>query len=367
VLAITLAERGIGPAIVGLLLTTALISGALFSLASGTLVERIGRRATLIAGAVAMAICGALLAVAQEPALFAAAALLGTLSPGLQEVGPFGAIEQAAIAEIPNGAMTRRFAVYNIVGAFAAALGGLVAAIVPSNALLWAYGVIGVVLAVIYSVTFAHTPYSVEPASEDRATQSTTRLELGVVERLSLLFGLDALAGGFVVQSFIAYWLHLRFGVDTHVLGLLFFGMNTLAALSLLAAPPLAKAIGLLNTMIATHLPSNILLILVPMMPTFPLAAGALLARFALSQMDVPTRQAYTMLLVPPHQRTRAAGLTAAVRPAGAAFAPLFAGLAIGGSAFGLPFYVAGGLKIVYDLTLFAMFRRIKLEPRPSE
>ncbi|GAC1629201.1 MAG: MFS transporter [Vulcanimicrobiaceae bacterium] len=363
VLAVTLAERGLAPGTVGFILSVALVAGAITSLGSGPLVGRFGRTSVLFAAAVAMAVSGALLALAEQPALFAFAALLGTISPGGQEVGPFGAVEQAAIAEDDRGTMTQRFATYNIVGAFATAGGALIAAIVPTQALLWAYGGVGLALAALYAATFADAPVITRALPPSRDTFLNKTRKLGIVERLTFLFGIDALAGGFVVQSFVAYWLHVRFGVDAHVLGVLFFATNVLNALSLIVAARLAKIFGLLETMVFTHLPSSIFLVLVPLAPSFTLAAVALLARAAISQMDVPTRQAYTMALVPPDDRTRAAGMTAAVRPAAAAVAPLLAGLAVGNAAFALPFYIAGGLKIAYDLVLFATFRRVAIVP----
>ena len=358
-----LGEHGFPASGVGAILTVALVAGAAFSFGTGALVDRLGRRTTLVLAAVAMAATGMLLALSQSPVELVCAALLGTLSPGGQEVGPFAAIEQAAIAEVTVGTATRRFATYNIVGAFATAIGALIAAVVPSEALFWGYGCVGLGLAGIYAVTFPQERPGRRHAAPRPAVLRSRAPQLGVVERLTLLFGLDALAGGFAVQSFIAYWLHLRFGTDARAIGALFFGTNVLAALSLLAATRLAERIGLLKTMVVTHLPSNVLLLIVPLMPSFPLAAIVLLGRAALSQMDVPTRQAYTMTLVPPAERTRAAGLTAAVRPAAAAAAPVLAGLALGGAGFGLPFYLAGGLKIVYDLAIFATFRNVALPP----
>jgi MFS family permease len=175
-----------------------------------------------------------------------------------------------------------------------------------------------------------------------------------------MLYAVDALAGGFVVQSFLAYWLHIRFGADQHSLGLVFFGANTLSALSYPVAAWLSTRIGLLRTMVFTHLPSNVLLCAVPMMPTFALATAVLLLRFALSQMDVPTRQAFTLETVAQEERTHAAALTNAVRPAAAAIAPVFAGLALQSAAFGLPFFIAGGLKIIYDIAMLNLFAQSK-------
>jgi MFS family permease len=370
VLAIAVAARGLDAAGVGAFLTVALLSGAVFSLATGALVTRLGQRATLILAAFAMAVSGALLALAQHSPALLVAALLGTLSPGGQEVGPFGAIEQAALGMDSSGETMQRFAIYNLVASAAAALGALVVSFVPVTALLWGYAAAGLVLAALYT-TFSNPPAAprdvdaVAKASAQpeqlRKPERRRNLRFGTIERLALLFGVDALAGGFVIQSFIAYWLRLRFGVDAHALGVLFFGTNVLTAASFALAAPLSKRFGLLNTMVFTHLPSNVLLLIVPLMPTFPLAAAVLLARFALSQMDVPTRQAYTMALAPVDERPRAAGLTNAVRPAAAAIAPFLSGLALQGAAFGLPFFLAGGLKVAYDLTLFATFRKVRL------
>ena len=178
------------------------------------------------------------------------------------------------------------------------------------------------------------------------------------------MFSVDAFAGGLIAQTLLALFFHLRFGADLEMLGALFFGANLLAALSFLAAPWLAKRFGLLNTMVFTHLPSNILLMLVPLMPTFPLAAALLLVRQCLSQLDVPTRQAYTMALVDPSERTAAASVTSLARSAGSATSPILAGVLLQGPllALGLPLLLAGGLKAAYDLALWAVFHRVPEE-----
>ena len=175
------------------------------------------------------------------------------------------------------------------------------------------------------------------------------------------LFSLDAFGGGFVIQSLAAYWFHERFGVQPAALGGIFFGANLLAGLSALYAARLAARFGLVNTMVFTHLPSNVLLILVPLMPNLPLAIAVLMLRFSISQMDVPTRQSYVMAVVPPEERSAAAGVTGVARTTGAAISPLLAGL------FSRPpgharlfFYLAGGLKIVYDLLLYRSFVKIR-------
>ncbi len=181
----------------------------------------------------------------------------------------------------------------------------------------------------------------------------------GVVLKLSGLFALDAFAGGFVIQSMVAYWFHIKFGADAGLLGSIFFGANILAGVSALLAARIASRIGLINTMVFTHIPSNVLLCLVPLMPSLPWAIAVLMLRFSISQMDVPTRQSYTMAVVAPDERSAASGVTTIARSVGAAISPALAGtmLAIP-SLLSAPFLVAGGLKIVYDLLLYRSFRK---------
>jgi MFS family permease len=182
-----------------------------------------------------------------------------------------------------------------------------------------------------------------------------------VVLKLSSLFAMDAFAGGLLVQSFMAYWFHVRFGVDSGILGSIFFGANILAGISALLAVRLADRFGLINTMVFTHIPSNILLMLVPLMPTLPLAIAMLLIRFSISQMDVPTRQSYTMAVVAPDERSAAAGVTAIARSIGASLSPVLTGLLFSvPMLFSTPFFISGGLKIIYDLLLYREFRSVR-------
>ena len=178
--------------------------------------------------------------------------------------------------------------------------------------------------------------------------------------RLSALFGLDAFAGGLVVQSIVAYWFHLRWGLSPETLGVLFFWVGVLSGLSLLAAGWLARRFGLLNTMVFTHLPSNLLLVLVPLAPTAWLAVLLFLARMSVSQMDVPTRKSYTMAVVAPEERTAAAGITNVARSSAGAASPALSGLVMGAGALGLPFFVAGGIKILYDGLVYLAFREVR-------
>ena len=358
--ALYLASAGFAPLAVGAALSVSLVAGAAFLASASRIVGRFGERTTLVTAAIVMSAAGALLAIHAAPAAIVVACLLGTLSAGGQEVGPFAAVEQHAIAQVSSGASTAHaFATYNLAGAFALALGALAAGAIPTSSIPWSYAGCGLVLVAIYAS--AALPRAAAPAAAtppDAPARQTARF--GTAERLAALFGVDALAGGFVVQSFIAYWLHLRYGADQQSLALVLFGANTLSAFSYPVAAWLSTKIGLLRTMVFTHLPSNVLLCLVPLAPTYEAAIALILARFALSQMDVPTRQAFTMEAVAPSERVHAAALTNAVRPAAAAIAPVFAGLAVQTAAMGVPFFVAGGLKIVYDLAVYSAFKRMK-------
>jgi predicted MFS family arabinose efflux permease len=220
--------------------------------------------------------------------------------------------------------------------------------------------VIGLLLAVL----FTRLSSSVEAVHSDPGPtwyQLGLHRSRGVVLKLSALFGLDAFAGGFVVQSLVAYWFHVRFGVEPAALGGIFFGANILAGISALAAARVAERIGLVNTMVFTHLPSNFLLMLVPLMPNLLLATIVLFIRFSISQMDVPPRQSYTMAVVVPDERSAAAGVTGIARSIGAAISPTFAGVFLGNPLLlGVPFFVAGGLKVIYDILLYRSFGGIE-------
>jgi predicted MFS family arabinose efflux permease len=221
--------------------------------------------------------------------------------------------------------------------------------------LVFAYAAVGLVLAAV----FAGMSKAVEaPPAAEHASRWGLHASKGVVLKLSALFSLDAFAGGFVIQSIVAYWFHVKFGVAPGALGSIFFAANVLAGLSSLYAVKLAKKIGLIRTMVFTHIPSNVLLILVPLLPNLPLAVAMLLLRFSISQMDVPTRQAYTMAVVAPDERSAAAGVTGIARTTGAAISPVLAGPMLALPALAsVPFFLAGGLKILYGLLLYRSFK----------
>jgi hypothetical protein len=224
--------------------------------------------------------------------------------------------------------------------------------------LVWAYVFAAVVMLVLFAL--------LSPAVEAKRASVTTHRRIGVkksrgiVAKISALFALDAFAGGFIVHSLVAYWFYLRYQTGIDVLGGIFFGANFFAALSFLAAPPISRRIGLLNTMVFTHLPSNLLLFLAPLMPNLELSVLVLLVRHLLSQLDVPTRQFYAMAVVDPDERAASAGIMSVARNTGAAIAPLFTGAVLAVPSVGLPFLLAGGLKIVYDLSIFILFRHVR-------
>jgi len=313
VLVLYLDAIGLSAGDIGLLLTLTLLGDAAISLWLTTHADRIGRRRVLLAGAVLVLAAGLVFATTPVFVVLLVAATIGVISPSGNEVGPFLAVEQASLSQITNPAgRTGLFARYQLVGALATAAGAFVAGLVvqaaggTSGATADAYRsvIVGYALAgVVLGLLFAAVSPAVEVPPAHR-TDATVASRLGlhksqrVVLRLSALFALDAFAGGFVILSFIAFFFHERFGVDPVALGAILAVANLLAAASALAAAPLAARFGLVNTMVFTHLPSNVLLILVPFMPTLPLAALVLLARFAISQMDVPTRQSYTIAIV---------------------------------------------------------------------
>jgi MFS family permease len=364
-----LASRGLSPVAVGWVFTGALAGGAVMTVALTAVADRMGRRRVLVAGAALMAVSGAVFALTERLGLLVVAAVLGAISPSGKDVGPFLAVEQAMLPQTTRDAQrTTVFAVYNLVGALAGAVGalavGLPAALglTPAaglGALVWAYAASALLLLGLFLLLSGRVE-SPTAAAAGRGPRMGLVRSRGRVVRLAGLFALDSFAGGFVVQGMVAYWFYLRYGVETTALGGIFFGTNLLAALSFLAAAPIARRIGLLNTMVFTHLPSNLLLLLVPLMPNLGLAVAVLLARHLLSQLDVPTRQSYTMAIVDPDERAAAAGLLAVARNAAAAVAPAVAGVTLATPALGLPFLVAGGLKIVYDLWILAVFRDVR-------
>jgi MFS family permease len=377
ILVLYLKEVGLNGTEVGLLLTMTLVGDTILSLWITTSADRIGRKRMLLAGAGLMVLGGLGFALTGSFLPLLVAATIGVISPRATEVGPFLAIEQAALAHLVGAERrTRAFAWYHLAGSLAAAAGAWacgqlvqswqsrdVAAVDSYRAVCYGYAGVGVLLGMcfLFLSQAAEAPRTEVHAEAARPGLLGLHQSRRVVLMLSCLFALDAFAGGFVLDGIIADWFHVRFDANTAELGRILGAANLLAGLSGLVAARLARRFGLLNTMVFTHVPSNVLLMLVPLMPTLEWAVALLLLRFAISQMDVPTRQSYTVAVVSPDERSAAAGVTGVARSTGAALSPVLAGplLAAGPSLMGLTFVISGGLKLLYDAMLYRMFRRV--------
>ena len=370
VLALYLTQVGLTQTEIGALLTLTILGDAGISLGITLAADRLGRRRMLLLGAALMGFAGIVFALTGNLVWLTLAAIIGVLSPSGGEIGPFLSIEQAALAQIvPNDQRTRIFAWYNLVGSCATATGALGSGslaqflqaqdwtpLASYRMIVIGYAALGILLALLFAQLSPH----IEAPRRGRGTPSGLHRSRNIVLKLSALFALDAFAGGLLVQTFVAYWFQSRWGVAPGILGSIFFAANLLAGISALFAARIAARIGLINTMVFTHIPSNLLLILVPLMPTLPLAIFVLLARFAISQMDVPARQSYTMAVVAPDERSAASGITTIARSIGAAWSPAITGALFSVSLFALPFFLCGGLKIIYDVTLWQSFRTLK-------
>jgi predicted MFS family arabinose efflux permease len=371
-----LAQAGYSDGKVGLVLTAMLAGFALMSITVGSVGDRVGRRRLYGSLLFLMAAAGSVFALTLWLPALVIAALTGTVSVEANESGPVTSIEQALIPQATEGlaARNRAFGRYNAIAYLSGSLGALAAggpdffrrlfpALPSSQRFLLAYAVIGVGAGLLVM--------RLSPGLE-RGRELTPRRRFPLVRskatisRLAGLFALDAFAGGFVVNAFIVFWFQRRFGASTETMGLVFFLAGLLQAASSVAAGRLANRIGQLNTMVFTHLPSNVLLMLVPLMPTLNLAIAMLLARSSISQMDVPARQAYVVTVVDPEERTAAASYTNTaryvVRPGGAALGGFMAGVWVAG-----PFIAAGALKVLYDALIWHMFRRLRGTPERGE
>jgi MFS family permease len=378
ILVFYLVDAGLSEPRIGTLLTLTLAGDTVVSLFLTTHADRLGRGRVLIAGAALMAAAGLVFASTDRYWLLLVAGTIGVISPSGNEVGPFLSVEQAALSSVVSDrTRTEVFAWYTLAGSLATAVGaltaGTIARALQSNdiaagdsyrAIVIVYAALGLLLAALFSRLSRSAEASARTSVPERspfASLSGLDRSKDVVLKLSALFAMDAFAGGFVIQSFAAYWFYLRFNVDPATLGTIFFWANILAGISALLASRLARRFGLIRTMVATHLPSNVLLILVPLMPTLRLATAVLLARFSISQMDVPTRQSYLMAVVSAEERSAAAGVTGVARTIGAAISPLFVGMFFAHpSLINLPFFIAGSLKIAYDLLLYRAFVTVK-------
>jgi MFS family permease len=371
ILVLYLAASGFNGLQIGLLLTLTLVGDAAISLWLTTHADALGRRRVLQIGAALMIGAGVLFSLSGNFWVLLAAATIGVMSVGSGDVGPFMAVEQASLAHIlPDRVRTRAFAWYSLAGSFASAIGALAAGILVSGlraagasalnsdrAVVLGYASVGILLAMGFRL--------LSPAIElDEAERSSATGRLGLhrsrrkVLMLSGLFSLDSFGGALVAQSLVAYWFTQRYGAQPALLGVLFFISNCLAGGSALLAARLAAHIGLIRTMVFTHMPGNVLLIALPLMPTLPLAAAVLFARFSVQSMDVPARQSYVVAVVDPNERSAAIGVTGIARSISAAPAPLIATPLLGIAELAwVPFLIGGGLKLSYDLLLYRLFR----------
>ncbi|HEV8681181.1 MAG TPA: MFS transporter [Actinomycetota bacterium] len=394
ILGSALASGGLSDFEVGVVFTAMLAGMAASSMAVGLAGDRIGRRRAYAALLLVMGAAGAVFALTRSLPLLVAAALTGTLSTDPNESGPITSLEQAMMGSAPETMRARVFGRYNAVAYLAGAIGALAAGgpdafrhLVPALPAGQRWLLAFPALALVCAALASRLSGGVEagggraegvgrgaqrrggPASRSAPPRPLTRSRplshsRRTVGKLAALFGLDSFAGGFIVQTFIVFWFGRKFGASPASMGVVFFVAGLLQAGSSIASGRLASRIGLLNTMVFTHLPSNVLLVMVPFMPTLGWSVAAILARYALSQMDVPARQAYVVAMVDPTERTAAAAFTNTARYVTRPFGALGAGALMERVALGSPFVVAGALKIAYDVWLYATFRSV---PLPKE
>lgn len=368
-LGVYLDRLGLSPTEIGLVFTAAIAGSAIMTVFWSLMADRYGRRRTVATMAVLMAAGGIVFALTSSFAVLVLAAFTGTISATSSEVGVFQTVEQAILPQTaPDEKRTWLFSIYNTIANLAGAVGSLFAASVGFFASLGLAGadayrplfVLYAVVGVLNFFIFLTLSDRVELAQvEGQRRFIGIHRSGGTVAKLSALFGIDSFAGGLVVQSIVSYWFYLRWGLAISDLAVIFFWVGIVSGLSLLAAGWLAQRIGLLNTMVFTHLPSNVLLMLVPLAPSPALAVAAFLLRMSVSQMDVPTRQSYTMAVVDPEERIATAGITNVARTTASAISPTISGLAFSAAALSAPFFIAGGLKILYDGLIYLTFRNV--------
>jgi predicted MFS family arabinose efflux permease len=362
---VTLARRGLSGSQVGLVLAGLLAGIAVGSVVIARYGDRVGRRRCYRLLFVGMAVAGTAFALTSWLPALVLAALSGTVSTDVVESGPFTSLEQSMLPNAAGGRdPTRLFGLYNTVATLAGSIGALIALVGSSAHWLLAYP-LAAALGLAVSARLSPA-VEVEPRAGTGRARPRLDRSRPIVLRLSALFALDSLGGGFVPQTFIAYLFVRKYDASPHVLALVFFAIGVLQAVSFQAAVWLAERIGLLRTMVFSHLPSNVLLAGIAFAPNLPTAITLLLARSLLSQMDVPTRQAYVVAVVDPNERTAAAGYTNTARYATRPLGPLLAGVAMR-SALGAPFLVAGVLKSVYDVGLYVVFRDVRVDPAQLE
>lgn len=366
-LPVYLTAIGLGAFEVGIVATLALLGSALTTLGIGYLGAKADQRRLLLAACFLMTATGLAFAGAETYVAVLLIASVGTINPSAGSVSIFVPLEHALLARsVADGDRTRMFARYSLIGALAAAVGSLasgspdllaglgLARLDALRGMFLVYALLGVIGGVLY----ARLPADPAPAAaEPAATLGPSRV---VVYKLAALFSIDAFAGGFVVQSIVALWLFAKFGLSLSAAAFFFFWSGVLAAFSFPVAAWLSQRIGLVNTMVFTHIPSSLCLILAAIAPSLDVALGLLLVRAALSQMDVPTRSSYVMAVVTPPERPAAASVTSVPRSLAAAVSPAIAGWLFAAGLEVWPLVICGVLKILYDLALLWAFRHIK-------
>jgi MFS family permease len=408
VLALYLIEKGFSGAQVGALFSLTLLEDALLTTLASVFANRLGMRVVLLLSAALILVGGFALAFAQAPWLIALAVVFGIVSPAGYEGGPFAPIEQAIISQsVKKEKLTSAYSWYNLVGFGGAALGALLAggmvALMKGQPAVEAYQAIFIlnavssfILAILYlsldiaepsraassarsvsnEIETAPRPASAFAAIQaffQNAKQSWRDVLVGrtqtqkYVRQLAGLQAIDAFGGGFIVQSLLTCWFYQRYHVDATFIGPVYFGCNVIAALSFVVAPYVVKRIGLLNAMVFTHLPCSLALCVMPFLPTAGLAAGLLLLRSAFSSMDIPARQAYTMLIVPEEERPAAAGVTTSARAVAQGIAPALTGVLMGNAVTGIPLVLAGAFKSVYDVSLYFAFKSVPFHNEPLD
>jgi MFS family permease len=374
ILAIYLSLIGFDEILIGFILSAALVNSIIFNLFSSFFADRIGRKKVLIIYASLMGISGGVFFATENYFTLIIAAFIGTINVTGSETGAFLSLEQAILPQTVKNIKKRNtiFALYNVIGTFAMA-GGILLASLPQiieenfgfstlasfKSLFLIYLLAGIAVVVIYF--FFSKEIEVKKAFDSKSFSSNlSPKSKQIILKMSSLFALDSFAGGFVIQSIVAFWFFTKFGVDLTTLSIIFSIAGVLTAISFFFAAKIADKIGLINTMVFTHIPSNILLILVAIAPTFHIALALYLARMSLSQMDVPTRQAYIVTVVEENERTAAAGITNTSRNIAQSISPSITGAIIHSLWFSAPFVIGGLLKIIYDVGIYASFRKIK-------
>ncbi len=375
ILAIYLKLIGFNDVLIGIVLTATLVNSVFFNLFSSAYADRMGRRKILVLYAILMIISSVIFFVTDNYVALIIAALVGTINVTGSEVGAFLSLEQALLPQTVRDVQKRNsiFAIYNTVGTFAMSAGVLVSGL-PSllqqnygfdqigaiKSLFLIYAACAIVVLAIYLVLSKHIEVKDGASKSSLSIKNISPKSRGIIAKMSSLFAVDSFGGGFVIQSIVSFWFYTRFDADLSTLSYVFAIAGVLTALSFMASTRIASKIGLVNTMVFTHIPSNVLLIILAFAPTFSIAISLYFARMSISQMDVPTRQSYLMGVVSENERIPAAVITNTSRNIAQAVSPSLSGIIIQALSLSAPFVIGGVLKIVYDVGLFFSFRKIK-------